>query len=147
MPANTTRIKIACAIVLLIGVGNFTAKAADEVVPSSDYVARLEEALKNAKNELGAVQAQAAEKRRRIAQLEEQLKNSNSAPVVAAVPQGVDAVKLQQELKSSKVRINELEEQLFVATDGKGVKGQEVVEELPEGTYAWTENMKRTPMT
>jgi len=33
-----------------------------------------------------------------------------------------------------------------VATDGKGVKGQEVAEVLPEGTYAWTENMKRMPI-
>ena len=146
MSANTTPIKILCAIVLLTGAVNFTVKAADAVLPASDYAARLEEALKNAQNELATVQAQAAEQKSRIAELEQQLKNSNAAPVVAAGPQGADAVKLQQELKSSKVRISELEEQLFVATDGKGVKGQEVVEELPEGTYAWTENMKRTPV-
>jgi hypothetical protein len=146
MSANTTPIKILCAIVLLTGAVNFTVKAADAVLPASDYAARLEEALKNAQNELATVQAQAAEQKSRIAELEQQLKNSNTAPVVAAGPQGADAVKLQQELKSSKVRISELEEQLFVATDGKGVKGQEVVEELPEGTYAWTENMKRTPV-
>lgn len=147
MNTKTTSIKILCAVVLLTG----TAYAQDVVtVPvtageQGDYVARMEAALKNAKTELGAVQSQAAEQSRRIAQLEEQLKNANTAPIVAAVP-GVDATQLQQELKSSKVRINELEEQLFVATDGKGVKGQEVEEVLPEGTYPWTENMKRLPI-
>jgi hypothetical protein len=149
---NTTPIKILCAIALLTGTLKLTADAQDVMPPptvSGDqgaYVARLEAALKNAKNELGAVQAQAAEQSRRIAQLEQELKNANTAPVVAAAQPGADTVQLQQELKSSKGRISELEEQLFVATDGKGVKGEEVVEELPEGTYAWTENMRRTPI-
>jgi hypothetical protein len=139
-------------VVLLAGVLNFAAHAQDAVTApvaageQGDYVAKLEAALKNAQNELGAVQAQAAEQSRRIAQLEEQLKNANTAPALAAAQPGVDAAQLQQELKSSKVRINELEEQLFVATDGKGVKGQEVAEVLPEGTYEWTENMKRMPI-
>lgn len=52
--------------------------------------------------------------------------------------------RLEQELKASKAKINELEEQLFVATDGKGVEGDAGAEEVPEGTYAWTENMRRT---
>jgi hypothetical protein len=146
MHINTTPIKILCTVALLTGALEFTAKAADAVMPQADYVVRLEDALKNARNELGAVQAQAAEQSRRIAQLEEQLKSANAASAVAAVASGADTTQLQQELKSSKSRINELEEQLFVATDGKGAKGQEVVEELPEGTYPWTENMRRMPI-
>jgi hypothetical protein len=152
MNTKTTLIKILCAVVLLTGILNFAAHAEDAVTApvvageQGDYVARLKAALKNANTELGAVQAQAAEQNRRIAQLEEQLKNAGTAPAVAAAQPGVDATQLQQELKSSKLRINELEEQLFVATDGKGVKGQEVEEILPEGTYPWTENMRRMPI-
>lgn len=152
MNTNTTPIKILCAAVLLASTLNFAAHAQDAVTApviaggQGDYVERLEAALKNAKTELEAAQAQAAEQDRRIAQLEEQLKNANTAPSVAAVQPGVDATQLQQELKSSKIRINELEEQLFVATDGKGVKGQDVAEVLPEGTYPWTENMRRLPI-
>lgn len=152
MYTNVTPIKILCAVALLIGTLNFAASAEDAIAAPAvsgeqgDYVARLEAALKDSKNELGAMRAQAAEQSRHIAQLEEQLKNANTAPAVAAVTPGTDSARLEQELKSSKSRINELEEQLFVATDGKGVKGQEVVEELPEGTYAWTENMRRTPI-
>ena len=152
MHTNTTPIKILCTVVLLTGTLKFAAYAQDAVTAPAatggqgDYVARLEAALKNAKTELETVQAQASEQNRRIAQLEEQLKNANTAPAVAAAQPGVDPAQLQQELKSSKVRINELEEQLFVATDGKGVKGQEVAEVLPEGTYEWTENMKRMPI-
>lgn len=152
MNTKTISIKILCTVVLLTSTLKFAAYAQDVgTVPvtageQGDYVARMEAALKNAKTELGAVQSQAAEQSRRIAQLEEQLKNANTAPVVASAQPGVDATQLQQELKSSKVRISELEEQLFVATDGKGVKGQEVEEVLPEGTYPWTENMKRLPV-
>lgn len=141
-----------CTVVFLTGALNFSVHAQDAVTTpvaaggQGDYVAKLEAALKNANAELGAVQAQAAEQNRRIAQLEEQLKNANTVPVVASAQPGVDATQLQQELKSSKLRINELEEQLFVATDGKGVKGQEVEEVLPEGTYPWTENMRRMPI-
>ncbi|NOU36457.1 MAG: hypothetical protein HOO88_06775 [Kiritimatiellaceae bacterium] len=143
MKKNT--LKILSAAVLLTGLLSFSARA-DDAKPISageqgDYVARLEAALKNAKNELGAVQAQAAEQSRRIAELEGQLKTASTAPMVAA-----DTAQIQQELKTSKSRINELEEQLFVATDGKGVKGKEVAEVLPEGTYEWTENMRRTPV-
>ena len=152
MNTKKISIKILCTVVLLTSTLKFAAYAQDVgTVPvtaeeQGDYVARMEAALKNAKTELGAVQSQAAEQSRRIAQLEEQLKNANTAPVVASAQPGVDATQLQQELKSSKVRISELEEQLFVATDGKGVKGQEVEEVLPEGTYPWTENMKRLPV-
>jgi hypothetical protein len=147
MTAKT--MKILCAVVLLTGCLNFNASAEEATATpvligeQADYVARLEAALKNAKTELGAVQAQAAEKNRRIAELENQLKNSSSMP---GAVEGIDVAQLQQDLKSSKGRINELEEQLFVATDGKGVKGQEIEEELPEGTYAWTENMRRMPV-
>ena len=151
MCTNTTPIKILCAAVLLTGALKFTACAQDAVAAPAvasgqgDYVTKLEASLKNAQAELKAAQAQTAEQNRRIAQMEEQLKNANTAPAVAVQP-GVDPAQLQQELKSSKLRINELEEQLFVATDGKGVKGQEVEEVLPEGTYEWTQNMKRMPI-
>ncbi len=86
-----------------------------------------------------AVQAPAAD---RVTQLEAQLKSANGDLAAAQAK----VVQLEQELKKSKGRISELEEQVFVATDGKGVKGQEVVEELPEGTYIWTENMRRSPV-
>lgn len=144
--------KILSAAALMTGLLNFYATAEEAIVTppafgeQGDYVARLEAALKNAKTELGAVKAQAAEQSRRIAELEGQLKNAGTAPAVASAAPVADTVQLQQELKTSKTRINELEEQLFVATDGKGVTGKEVAEVLPEGTYEWTENMRRMPV-
>ena len=88
MHTNTTPIKILCAAVLLTGALKFAACAQDAVTAPAatggqgDYVAKLEAALKNAKTELGAVQAQAAEQSQRIAQLEAALKNANTAPAV-----------------------------------------------------------------
>ena len=141
MPKKTTRIKMFCTAVALSAVFQMTVRAED-VAPApgmqGDQVASLQAALKQAQEE-------SAQKSRRIADLEAQLKKMNATPVVAGAP-AADPAKLQQELKESKSRINELEEQLFVATDGKGVGGDVVVEELPEGVYAWTENMRRMPM-
>ena len=114
-------------------------KAPVAVQQQGDITARLEAELKATKAALSAAQAQAAEQSRRIAQLESQLKGANIAPVV-------DVAQLEKDLKTSKDKISQLEEDLFVATDGKGVKGKEVVEEVPEGTYAWTENMRRSPV-
>jgi Membrane bound beta barrel domain (DUF5777) len=139
MNTSSNSIKTLCAIALITGIFSSIAHAQDAVkAPTTvgqqgDTVARLEAELKATKAELMAAQAQAAEQSRRIAQLEAQLKG-------AAVAQ------LEKDLKTSKDRIAQLEEDLFVATDGKGVKGKEVVEELPEGTYAWTENMRRLPI-
>lgn len=122
MTIHTNFARITCVIVLLLAAQERTARAQEAAaVPAADRVARLEAELKKASSELAAAQAKADEQSRRVTQLE-------------------------QELKKSKGRVNELEEQVFVATDGKGVKGQEVVEELPEGTFAWTENMRRSPV-
>lgn len=52
---------------------------------------------------------------------------------------------LKQELKEAKTRINQLEEDLFVATDGAGL-AEETAEELPEGVYPWTQYVRRRPM-
>lgn len=52
---------------------------------------------------------------------------------------------LKQELKAAQTKINQLEEELFIATDGAGNE-EEATEELPEGTHPWTEYMRRTPM-
>ena len=152
MRTNSTPLKLLCTVALLSSIFYFDVHAENEKttpVASSgkkNSVNQLKAALKKANAELSAAQAKDVEQSRRIAQLEQELKNANPAPAVAAVPPVADNAQLQQELKSSKTRINELEEQLFVATDGKGVKGKEVAEELPEGTYPWTENMKRLPV-
>jgi len=137
-----------CAVALLIGALRFSASAQEFAVPQEhvENVTRLEAALQNAKNELSAAQIKAAEQSRRIAQLEQALKDSTIAPAVGVAAQNANTATLEQELKTSKKRINELEEQLFVATEGKGTKGKEVAEVLPEGTYEWTENMKRMPI-
>ncbi len=106
-----------------------------------DAVAQLQQELNKVKQELALSQAKVAEQGAQIVQMEK-LKAGSMLPAVASG----DTARLEQELKTSKSKISELEEQLFVATDGKGVKGQEVAEVLPEGTYEWTENMRRTPI-
>jgi len=142
-PSNS--IKTLCAVALMATTLSCTVQAQDAVkAPGAvqqqgDITARLEAELKATKAALTAAQAQAAEQSRRIAQLESQLKGANIAPVA-------DVAQLEKDLKTSKDKISQLEEDLFVATDGKGVKGKEVVEEVPEGTYAWTENMRRSPV-
>ena len=158
MRTNSTPFKLLCTVALLSSIFCFDVRAEDqkttpaassgkkESAGKKNSVNQLKAALKKANDELSAAQAKDAEQSRRIAQLEAELKKASPAPAVAAVPPVADNARLQQELKSSKTRINELEEQLFVATDGKGVKGQEVAEVLPEGTYPWTENMKRLPI-
>ena len=52
---------------------------------------------------------------------------------------------LKQELKEANTRINQLEEDLFVATAGEGV-AEETAEDLPEGVYPWTQYVRRRPM-
>jgi hypothetical protein len=152
MNTKSTSIKMFCTIILLAGTLEIVARAQDAVkVPAAtgqagDNAARLEAELKAAKAELVAAKAQAAEQNRRIAQLESQLKGANIAPPPASNTPGVDVAQLQQELKASKAKVSQLEEDLFVATDGKGTKGKEVAEVLPEGTHAWTENMRRSPV-
>ena len=86
--------------------------------------------------------AVAAETTASVEQLEAALKKSNEDLATAQAK----VAQLEAQLKASKVQANDLEEQLFVATDGKGLDGEEVVEELPEGTYPWTENMRRLPI-
>ena len=137
-----------CAVVLLAGPLNFAVLAQDAVKApaAAGQPSGLEAELKAAKAELVAAQAQAAEQSRRIAQLESQLKGANIAPTVATSTPAVDVVQLQQELKASKAKVSQLEEDLFVATDGKGTKGKEVAEVLPEGTHEWTENLRRNPV-
>jgi hypothetical protein len=152
MNTSSNSIKTLCAFVLMTGTLSSTLHAQDAVkAPGAvqqqgDITARLEAELKATKAALTAAQAQAAEQSRRIAQLESQLKGANIAPVAATNAPGVDVAQLERDLKTSKDKISQLEEDLFVATDGKGVKGKEVVEEVPEGTYAWTENMRRSPV-
>ena len=152
MNTKSTSIKMFCTIILLAGTLEIVARAQDAVkAPAAtgqagDNAARLEAELKAAKAELVAAKAQAAEQNRRIAQLESQLKGANIAPPPASNTPGVDVAQLQQELKASKAKVSQLEEDLFVATDGKGTKGKEVAEVLPEGTHAWTENMRRSPV-
>lgn len=152
MNTKSTSIKMFCTIILLAGTLEIVARAQDAVkAPAAtgqagDNAARLEAELKAAKAELVAAKAQAAEQNRRIAQLESQLKGANITPPPASNTPGVDVAQLQQELKASKAKVSQLEEDLFVATDGKGTKGKEVAEVLPEGTHAWTENMRRSPV-
>jgi outer membrane murein-binding lipoprotein Lpp len=151
MNTKSNSIKMVCAVVLLgtlafIGQAQNVTKDPATTGQPGDAAARLEAELKAAKAELLAAQAQAAEQNRRIAQLESQLKGANIAPTAATNTPSVDVAQLQQELKTSKAKISQLEEDLFVATDGKGTKGKEVAEVVPEGTYAWTENMRRSPV-
>ena len=75
-------------------------------------------------------------------QLEAELQKSNKE--LAAAQEKI--AQLKTKLKASKLQANELEEQLFVVTDGKGMDDEEVAEVLPEGIYAWTENMRRMPV-
>lgn len=105
-------------------------------------VIRLQQELEKTKKELSLSQAKVAEQSAQIARMEAQLKPSTNLTGGA----DGDVARLTQELKSSKSKISELEEQIFVITDGKGVKGKEEAEVVPEGTYAWTENMRRQPI-
>lgn len=152
MKTKSTSIKIFCTFILMAGTLEMAARAEDAIKTqatsgqSSDTAARLEAELKAAKAELLAAQAQAAEQNRRIAQLENQLKSANVASTAVTNTPQADVAQLQQELKASKAKINQLEEDLFVATDGKGAKGKEVAEVVPEGTHEWTENMRRNPV-
>lgn len=57
----------------------------------------------------------------------------------------VRVAQLEQELKAAKVQINDLEEQLYFATDGESHE-DELVEELEEGAYPWTYYMRRLPV-
>lgn len=131
----TTSIKIICTGVLLGCAVLFPAWAADQ----ADDVAHIMQELEKTQP-APAVSPVAAP-----AATETGVQDS-AAPLSPAVDQRADTARLEQELKAAKSKISELEEQLFVATDGKGVKGQEVIEELPEGTYPWTENMRRMPI-
>lgn len=128
--------KIICAGILSGSLGTFQIRAEEP----ADAVARLTQELNRVQAELAAAKAREAEKDAQIAELKKG--TVTTLPAVAAV----DSARLEQELKASKAKINELEEQLFVATDGKGVGGEEVAEVLPEGTYPWTANMRRLPI-
>lgn len=131
----TTQIKIICTGVLMGCAVLFPAWAADQ----ADDVAHIMQELEKSKPApaVSPVVAPAAT---------ETGVQDSAVPLSPAVDQRDNTARLEQELKAAKSKISELEEQLFVATDGKGVKGQEVIEELPEGTYPWTENMRRMPI-
>jgi Membrane bound beta barrel domain (DUF5777) len=148
MKVTSSSIKILCGAVLLTSVLSLTGYSAEPVSVAAkvDPVAQLQAELKATKEALLKAQEQSAQQSRRIAELESQLTGAKALPGGAQPAPAVDVVKLQQELTASKSRISTLEEELFVATDGKGAKGKEVVEDIPEGTYAWTENLRRSPV-
>jgi hypothetical protein len=144
----TSSIKILCRAALLISALSFTGYSAEPATAAAqvDPVAQLQAELKATKEALLKAQEQSAQQSRRIAELETQLGGAKAGPGGAQPTPTVDVAKLQEELTASKSRISTLEEELFVATDGKGAKGKEVVEDIPEGTYAWTENLRRSPV-
>ncbi len=53
--------------------------------------------------------------------------------------------KLQEELKNARRQINDLEEELFIATDGAQLEEEEEAAQVAEGIHPWTEFMRRTP--
>ena len=53
---------------------------------------------------------------------------------------------LQEELKNARRQINDLEEELFIATDGAQLEEEEEAAQVAEGTDPWTQSIRRIPI-
>lgn len=67
-----------------------------------------------------------------------------SLGLMAGAEDRTEVGQLKSELKMAKTKINELEEQLYIATDGQAMEEAEAAAALAEGVYPWTEYMRRT---